>query len=126
MATKKPNAAKREAGKNSAKKKKIVNDCMTAEIGKIYLTMRKENGKCTIEFYTDCVDSYLNDLCDYCADNHGVALAPEEMMFIGCGGDSIEEVDQEQFDAIRKYIANNTNLKFTRDVDDSDLIENGD
>ena len=122
MSAKKQNAVKREAGKTSAKENEIVNDSMTAEIGKIYLTMKKENGNCSIEFSTDCVDPDLNHLCGYCADNHDVMLAPEEM-FTCCLGYSIAEIDQDQFDAIRKYIANYTNWKFKRDVDDSDLIE---
>jgi len=98
------------------------NDRITAEIGKVYLTMEKFNGKTLIEFSTNCVDPELNGLCDFAMDEYGVALEPDRM-FGDCTGWVAEEIEPNVFDAIRKWIADHTDWKFTRDVNDSGLIE---
>lgn len=95
---------------------------MTAEIGKVYLTLKRIDGKCLVEISTDCVDPNLTDMADMLQDNHGVQLDMDGIFDYG-GGFSETEVAPEVHEAIRRFAANNTNWKFHVDVDDSDLWE---
>lgn len=99
MAIKK-DAAKREAGKVSAKKN--INRELAAEIGKVWLVMRKVEGRYEIELSTDCVDPFLNSLVDHLNDNHGVDLEPERMLTEYLGF-ATTEVDAKAFRAALKF-----------------------
>ena len=102
----KSNAAEREAGKVSAKK--VRNIKLTAEIGKVWLSMRMVDGRCEIELSTDCVDPFLNALLDNC----GVDLEPERM-FSNCLGDVTTEVDTQTFRAVIRC-AKDCGVRFLR------------
>ena len=109
----KPNMANRDA------------DEIKAEIGKVFMIMRKRsNGECQIEFCTDCVDPDLNCLQDFANNEHHVEFEPE-LMFIECLGSSTTRVAPTVYDAVRRWVADNTDWRFVRMVDDRNLIGTG-
>lgn len=96
-------------------------DVITAEIGKVYLILSREPGQCLIELACDCVEETINGLDDYCRDNHGVDIEPERML-AECDGMAATVVQPDVLDAVRRWCAN-IGIRFTREVDDSELID---
>ena len=100
----KSNTAKREAGKVSAKMNN--NRELIAEIGRVWLSMSKVDGRYSITLSTDCVDPFLNSLDDYLKEKFDVDLEPE-YLFTGSLGFSPTEVDAKAFRAALKFAKDN-------------------
>lgn len=101
-------AAKREAGKTSAKKNNT-NPYMVADIGKMWLQMERntpDKGGCLIKIGIDGIDPELKRLRDFADNEHGVDIDMDELMDLGYCEASVEP---KVFDAIRKWIEQNTN-----------------